>query len=129
MASKLKGKPRGGRVTVKMGTHPKTKKPLYSYMLKSVATYFGIGSDTVTGVKTKTGRMVYPRGSVSGGSIKVPKAAPTGKVVKPQYLSMPIPPGMDHRDISEFLVKRCTKNKPKNYVTRDGRTVSIIGAK
>lgn len=129
MPSKLKGKAKGARVTIRVTSDPKTKRAVYTAMFGYVATYFGISPDPVTGVKGKNGRMYYPRGSRGAGSIKVPKAPPTGKVVKPSYYSIPIPGGVDHREISEFLTKRCTKNKPKSYVTKDGRTVPILGAK
>jgi hypothetical protein len=146
-ASPRKGIALGDRVTVAVGKD-KNGHAIYSYMLKSVATYFGLTALTSTPTKNnKFGDPIPSRGSKGGGSIKIPinqrtavkippppksgspaqhhkppapKSKTTVKITK-RILSMPMPAGMTIAKIAQFL-KTATKNKPTEFISSRGRT-------
>ncbi len=122
-------KPLGPRVTVAVGKDSKGKA-IHSYMLKSVADYFGFQVLKTTYRKGKGGRIVSFRGAKGTGSIAIPTGKTktrtyNGKQIKTQiYKRMPIPGAMTIPQVQTFL-KRATKNKPDHFVTTDGQTHAI----
>lgn len=124
-----KGKPLGPRVTVAVGKDDKGKAT-HSFMLKSVADYFGFQVVKQTYRKGKNNRVVSFRGTVGSGSIKVPtgKTKTTtynGQQIKIKlYKQIPVPGRMTIPQIQSFL-KKATKNKPDHFVTTDGRTHAV----
>lgn len=124
-----KGKPLGPRVTVAVGKDSKGKAT-HSFMLKSVADFFGFQVVKQTYRKGKNNRIVSFRGSVGTGSIKIPTGKTVnrtvnGKQVKVKvYKQMPVPGGMTIPQIVAFL-KKASKNKPDHFVTTDGQTHAV----
>lgn len=125
-----KGKKLGQRVTVEIGSTKvgnKTVK-IYSYMLKSVADRFGFKEATNPGATIKRGSKsikIVVRGSRSN-SIKIPVGeAKAGDKKGTQYVSMPT--GIASITQVKAFLKKATKNKPKTFVSKDGRTHSVGG--
>ena len=119
----------GPRVTVAVGKDERGKAT-HSFMLKSVATYFGFQVVKQAFRKGKNNRTVSFRGVVGSGSIKVPTGRTTtrtynGKQIKTKvYKRIPVPAAMTIPQIVAFL-RKATKNKPDHFVTTDGRTHSV----
>lgn len=133
-----KGKKRGPRATVafKSGTGQGTSaKPVYVYMLKSVAEKLGFKIEkdaTITRKAPKGGKgkavKVAVRGSVGAKRIKVPlpgtnSTTASKKGVSVKYLSVPVPSSANITDIKKFL--QSAKKKPTSFVSPDGRTYSL----
>lgn len=124
----------GPRVTVLVGQVKKKKGStstnvnVYSYMPKSTADFFGFKIENAakstpsskSGGKATTARLL--RGSVGGGSIKVP----VGKTAKgaTKYKQIPMPSGLPLAQIQAFLGK-AKSNKPDSFVSRGGRTYPV----
>lgn len=109
-----------------------TNKPVYVYMLKSVASKLGfsiIKNPTITRTPSKKGSKskevkVVVRGSYGAKHIKVPLPGTTSstskkKGVTKKYLQVPVPATANLTDIKAFL--RRAKKKPKTFVSPDGR--------
>lgn len=144
------GKKIGPRVTVlfksssgqargKTGTSQ--AKPVYVYMLKSVAEKLGfkvVNDATITrkpaqGAKGRGDIKVAVRGSVGAKRIKVPlggsrqeanAGAKKGNAgTKTRYVSIPVPASANISDIKKFL--NGASKKPASFVSPNGRTYSL----
>lgn len=107
-------------------------KPVYVYMLKSVANKLGfsiIRNPTITRKPSKKqsgGKeiKVVVRGSSGAKHIKVPLPGTTNSTNKrkgsgQKYLQVPVPATANLTDIKAFLKR--AKKKPKTFVSPDGR--------
>ncbi len=119
-------KPLGPRVTVAFGKN-KQGKAIYVYMLEATAKYFGFSYEKkIVTRKNKKGRNVPVRGSVGAKHIKLPtgKTVTRNKQIVAVYKQIPVPASANISQMGEFC-KKASKNKPKNFVTPDGRTWSV----
>jgi hypothetical protein len=118
-----------GTVKKKVGGKDVTVK-LISFMSATTAAFYGFKAEAVksTATKNAAGKVQAPRlirGSVGAGSIKVPAGvASKAKGGTQKFKSIPMPAGATNVQIEAFL-KKATKNKPKSFVSRDGRTYPV----
>lgn len=128
-----KGKKLGPRVTVQFAAAKRTPKgaqksksnnPVYVFMRKETAEYFGFKIVQSAGVKTKKGNTIAVRGSFGAGSIKVPEP---GNSDKKKYRQIPVPGNATIADVQKFL-RTASKNKPEAFASVDGRTYPVGAA-
>jgi hypothetical protein len=121
-----KGKKLGSRVTVRYAVES-GNQPVYVYMLKSTAEFFGFKYDKVALKTTKKNYKIPVRGSVGAKSIKIPTGkyktyTTKGKSLKIEiFKRIPIPTSGNLIKTIKFL-KSATKNKPEKFISPDGRT-------
>lgn len=136
----MAGKKLGPRATVLFksstsGAKGASAKPIYVYILKSVAEKLGlkiVNDATVTRKAPKGGKgkevKVAVRGSVGAKHIKVPlpgtnSSAAAKKGVSVKYLSVPVPASANISDIKKFLGG--ASKKPTSFVSPNGRTYPL----
>lgn len=120
----------GPRVTVFFGKKPKKDRragggaggannPLYVYMLKKTAEFFGLKPTPRATIQVKRGNKTIrvPVRGANGASIKVKVGGTDGK---PKYKSVPVPTGATREQIEAFI-NTFKSNKPEGYISPDGK--------